>query len=325
MVRKLVVPLGILLALSAALKLIVLSAFSPADTAKRLYSSPEKGTQAFVIDGVEVSLPIDKIDGAFAQEKIMALMTDGQAKVSMMRLPTQEEVSEFQKQIKLPPPNFPEKIKERVEGFFLRDYGLLDRHPEQIDHLNLPLPCRITWTSNPFSDVRTVVSMILFRVEGSTDQLYPVENAYMRGYHARIRQESSTEMQDVYTLGMKDGTGHIHVSAPHSIMGLMTPLLSSIRMVRVPADFSEQAFQKSRRLAKSAASDPAKQKLAFLAAVEAASNSPPKLEYITQVLELSHRLGLLRNSQAWMYYVLRYFPAARKQVVARFPELATLR
>ena len=127
-------------------------------------------------------------------------------------------------------------------------------------------------------------------------------------------------MAQICDLGMKNGIYHMNIILPEGTEQFAAPLLSSIRVPEVPADFSQQAFEKSKKLAQTSDGNPLKQKMALFAAIEAASNTAPNLTYITHVLDLCRQFHITRLGPAWLGVALHDFPSSREKLIARYSE-----
>jgi hypothetical protein len=276
------------------------------------YASPAQKFPRFIFCGIEVALPWSQISNVYADTRYNSIVfaTENQNRFSIMRLLTPQR----------PPNTAHTTVKYRIEKFFLGDLGQLVSHPELIGQLYVPRPANVTWRSNPFSDLRTTLGFVYLRAYGAFRDLYEVDNATMCGYHTSFLRDDPHHSGQLYDLGMKDGTQRVTITMPEGTKEFSAPLLGSIRILEVPSDFSQRAFERSRKLARTCGKDPVKQKLALLTAIEAASNGPPNLAYFTHVLDLCRRFHITRLSQAWLAGAIQDFPSSQSKLIARFPE-----
>jgi hypothetical protein len=313
LIKKTVISLLILGAVAAASVKIIFHWVYRGAQATVVYASPEQKDPRFIFCGMEMALPWSQISNVYADNHFHTIVfaTDKQNRFSIMRLSTPERL----------PKTAHRTIKDKIEMFFVGDLGQLIIHPELMGQLYVPRPANVTWRSNPFSDLRTAMGFAFLRAFGGFRDLYEIDNAFMRGYHASVLSDDPHLSGQVNNLGMKDGTYCVNITMPENIEELSAPLLGSIRVLEVPSDFSQRAFERSRKLAQTCGSDPMKQKLALLTAIEAASNGPPNLAYFIHVLDLCRRFHVTRLSPAWLGGALHDFPSSQSNLKARFPEL----
>jgi hypothetical protein len=321
MIKKLIFTvLALCVIFSVALKLVVHYGFQDSITKNVVYPSSKYSSPTFVFSGVEMNLPWSNINGVFADRNIIVFATDGQRKVSIYLLPTPTETAAFTAKMHVAQLQMSayQKMRNRIQKFFVGDLEQLSNHPEQVNRIRLPWLSGITWRSNPLSDARIAVGLISMRTVGAVDQIYPVETPYMQGYHERFHVNNSTQIVHVYTLGMKDGTRNMHIMMHEGTEDFTAPLLSSIRIIQISKDFSQVAFNKSKHLVETSHGNAATQKLALLAAIEAASNTSPKLTYFIHVLDICREFHFPILMKAWTNSTLHYFPASKSELAKRF-------
>jgi hypothetical protein len=322
MIRRIIITVLVLCVLSSIAIKVVFHFGSQNSTA--VYFPPlEKSAQSFVISGMEMCLPWSKIDGVFADQNLVLFQTEGSGKFTVQRLMTAAESAEFMKQLNnaLSEASAYKKLRNKVLGFFLGDLGELMKHPERVGQLRVPWRSRVTWRSNPLSDARISVGLLLRRYQGGVDETYQVENSYMRGYHDRVHLDHSTKVVHFYTLGMKDGRRNVIIMMHEGTEDLTAPLLSSIHVIKVSKDLARLAFDRSKQLAQASHGNVATQKLALLFAIEAASNGTPHLAYYIHVLDLCRRYRWAKLGNAWLGSAMHYFPASKSDLEVRFSEL----
>jgi hypothetical protein len=324
MIKKIVVfILAFCIVVFAATKILIHGVlFRGLDSQKSVtYLPPDPKTSLpLVFDGVEVNLPWAKVNNVNAMSSITIFSAEGSTRLTVMRLPTKAEASKLSGPMHLQPPakNGREKIRDKVERFFLGDLGQLISRPEWIDHMYVALPSNVTWWSNPLFDMRTAVGLMLRVMLDGFHDMYVVENENMRGYHTHFKR--SGRESDAYDLGMKDGSCKVILMMFNGSPEYATSVLGSIRVVMVPTDFSQAAFETSEKLALASHGDTAAQKLAVLTAMEAASNTSPNLKYFTHVLDLCQKFHFLVMGRSWLEASYHYFPASIPKLMARYQE-----
>ena len=319
--RAAVVVLALAVGLSVATKIVFLCVFQESRApSKTVYALPENKFEPFIFAGVEVSLPWSRITNVYVHDHTVVFGAEDNKQFSIFRLwNISEESRTFDNVRKVRRQTMAGRMKDTIQECLIGDIAPLLVHPEMVGRFYVPRSANVTWRSSPLTDFRTAAGLLYIRyITGEFEDRRETETPFMRGY--QMRMKSFTGPVNTYDLGMKDGSYGLTVGMPEGTEEFAAPLLSSIRVVVLPANYSRMAFEKSTSFAQASAGDPSRDKLALLTAIEAASNTTPNLEYYTHVLDLCRRFRIARLVPPWLGEALIAFPSSRDKLIARYPE-----